>query len=73
MDGKRENFIFLSQPLIKVVEAFGANQTLYVNYCPMANENKGAYWLSEVEEIRNPFMPEKMLSCGEVKKKISSN
>jgi Cu(I)/Ag(I) efflux system membrane fusion protein len=70
MDGKRENFIFLSQPLIKVVEAFGASQTLYVNYCPMANDNKGAYWLSEVEEIRNPFMPEKMRSCGEVKDTI---
>ena len=67
MEGKRENFIYLSQPLIKIVEAFGANQTLYVNYCPMANENKGAYWLSEVEEIRNPFMPEKMRTCGEVK------
>jgi Cu(I)/Ag(I) efflux system membrane fusion protein len=67
MDGKRENFIFLSQPLIKVVEAFGAEQTLYVDYCPMANDGNGAYWLSEVEEISNPFMPEMMRSCGEVK------
>ena len=73
MDGKRENFIFLSQPLIKVVEAFGANQTLYVDYCPMANDNKGAYWLSEVEDIRNPFMPEAMRSCGEVKDIIKIN
>lgn len=71
MEGKRENFIYLSQPLIKVVEAFGANQTLYVDYCPMANDNKGAYWLSEVEEIRNPFMPEAMRSCGEVKNTIN--
>ena len=67
IDGKRENFIYLSQPLIKVVEAFGANQTLYVDYCPMAQDGNGAYWLSEVEEIRNPFMPEKMSTCGEVK------
>lgn len=73
MEGKRENFIYLSQPLIKIIETFGANQTLYVNYCPMANNNKGAYWLSEVKEIRNPFMPEEMLSCGEVKKEISVN
>ncbi|PRY01412.1 Cu(I)/Ag(I) efflux system membrane fusion protein [Pontibacter ummariensis] len=62
IEGKRENFIFLSQPLIKIVEAFGARQTLYVDYCPMVD----AYWLSAVEEIRNPFMPE-MLTCGEVK------
>lgn len=63
--GKRENFVFLSQPLIKLVEAFGTTQQLYVNYCPMVE----AYWLSEVEEIRNPFMPD-MLKCGEVKKVI---
>lgn len=67
MEGKRENFIYLSQPLIKVVEAFGANQTLYVDFCPMANKGKGAYWLSEVKEIHNPFMPEEVRSCGEVK------
>jgi Cu(I)/Ag(I) efflux system membrane fusion protein len=67
IDGKRENFIYLSQPLIKVIEAFGANQTLYVDFCPMANKGKGAYWLSEVKQIRNPFMPENMLTCGEVK------
>lgn len=71
IEGKRENFIYLSQPLIKVVEAFGANQTLYVDFCPMANKGKGAYWLSEVKEIRNPFMPEEMRSCGEVKDVIN--
>ncbi|MEX2336028.1 MAG: DUF3347 domain-containing protein, partial [Fulvivirga sp.] len=68
IEGKRENFIFLSEPLIKVVEAFGAGkQQLYVDFCPMANDNKGAYWLSEVKEIRNPFMGESMRTCGEVK------
>ncbi|MEX2594812.1 MAG: efflux RND transporter periplasmic adaptor subunit [Anditalea sp.] len=67
MEGKRENFTFLSQPLVKIVEAFGAEQTLYVDFCPMANDNKGAYWLSEVKEIRNPFMGEEMRTCGEVK------
>jgi Cu(I)/Ag(I) efflux system membrane fusion protein len=71
IEGKRENFIFLSQPLIKIVEAFGANQKLYVNFCPMANNNKGAYWLSNSEEIRNPFFGEAMLTCGEVKSVIN--
>ena len=71
IEGKRENFIFLSQPLIKIVEAFGANQKLYVNFCPMANNNKGAYWLSNSEEIKNPFFGEAMLTCGEVKSVIN--
>lgn len=72
MEGKRENFIFLSQPLIKIVEAFGANQTLYVDFCPMAQDGKGAYWLSETEEIHNPFMPEKMRTCGEVRDTLNA-
>lgn len=67
IEGKRENFIFLSQPLIKIVEAFGARQTLYVDFCPMANNQKGAYWLSETKEIRNPFMSADMRTCGEVR------
>ena len=71
--GKRENFIYLSQPLIKLVEAFGpGDEKLYVDYCPMANNNKGAFWLSETKEIRNPFMAESMRSCGEVKQEIPS-
>ncbi|MCJ8167125.1 efflux RND transporter periplasmic adaptor subunit [Pontibacter sp. E15-1] len=67
IEGKRENFIFLSQPLIKIVEAFGARQTLYVDFCPMAKGGEGAYWLSEAKEIQNPFMAAKMRTCGEVK------
>jgi Cu(I)/Ag(I) efflux system membrane fusion protein len=68
---KRENFVFLSTPMVKVVQAFGGGgQELYIQYCPMANENRGAYWVSQEKAIRNPFMGESMLTCGEVKKKI---
>lgn len=71
IEEKRENFVFLSHPLIKVVEAFGVSkEPLYISYCPMANNNRGAFWLSEIEEIQNPFMPEAMRSCGEVRKVI---
>ena len=74
IDGKRENFIYLSEPLIKLVVAFGpGTEKLYVDYCSMANNNKGAYWLSKTKEIRNPFMAEAMRSCGEVKQEVQSN
>jgi hypothetical protein len=36
----------------------------------MVEDNKGAYWLSESEEINNPYFGDKMLRCGEVKKII---
>lgn len=68
---KRKNFVFLSSALIKSVKAFGAgNQKLYVSYCPMANDNRGAYWLSQTKQIQNPYMGQKMPNCGEVKEEL---
>lgn len=70
IEDKREHFVFISQSLIKLVQAFGSDQSLYVDYCPMANSDRGAYWLSEVKEIRNPYYGEAMLTCGEVVSEI---
>ena len=50
--------------LLKQAELNNAN--IYRQYCPMAFNNKGAYWLSNTEEIRNPYFGDKMLECGEV-------
>ena len=66
IEEKRENFVFISNSLIKLVQAFGSDQPLFVDHCPMANSDRGAYWLSEVEEIRNPYFGDAMLTCGEV-------
>ncbi len=44
--------------------------TLYRQYCPMAFENEGAYWLSAQKEIRNPYFGDKMLKCGKVTETI---
>lgn len=67
----RENFVFISQEMIKMVNTFGAGDTqIFVDYCPMANSDSGAYWLSEIREIRNPYYGEAMLTCGEVVKEI---
>lgn len=42
------------------------NTGLYRQYCPMALNDSGAYWLSRDEEIRNPYFGSKMLECGEI-------
>ncbi len=44
--------------------------TVYYQYCPMAFNDKGAYWLSNKKEIENPYFGEKMLSCGETRETI---
>ncbi|MFN8335429.1 MAG: efflux RND transporter periplasmic adaptor subunit [Cyclobacteriaceae bacterium] len=39
----------------------------YYQYCPMAFDNKGAYWISQEEQVSNPYFGEQMLRCGETK------
>lgn len=44
--------------------------TVYRQYCPMAFNDRGAYWLSDDEEILNPYYGSKMLNCGVVKETL---
>jgi hypothetical protein len=67
---QREHFSMMSEDMYSLVKAFGAGKTLYHDHCPMANENKGAMWLSESKEIKNPYFGEKMMTCGSVEEEI---
>lgn len=71
IEEQRTHFAVVSNALIEVAEIFGLTiDTVYVDYCPMALNDKGAFWLSEFEEIKNPYFGDAMLQCGEVKKMI---
>ncbi len=74
MEMKRSHFSIVSDKLTKAIEQFGvhsnATSALYLEFCPMAFDNKGAFWISETKEIKNPYLGEAMLSCGEVKKEL---
>ncbi|WP_282055739.1 efflux RND transporter periplasmic adaptor subunit [Maribacter luteus] len=67
---QRDHFKHLSSHLINAVQLFGVNEKVYVEYCPMADNNNGAYWLSKEEKVINPYFGEAMLICGEVKQII---
>jgi hypothetical protein len=70
IEHQREHFDMLSKDMYDLVKAFKPGQTLYKDHCPMYNDNKGADWLSEVKEIKNPYLGKKMPDCGEVKEEI---
>lgn len=73
IEEQRKHFEPLSNSLIESAELFGLTiDMVYVQFCPMAFDNKGAFWLGESEEIINPYFGDEMLNCGEVTKKISS-
>jgi len=53
------------------LKAFGLQHgTVYYQYCPMANGDKGAFWLSNIEEIENPYFGDEMLKCGETRETL---
>ncbi|GAA4243205.1 efflux RND transporter periplasmic adaptor subunit [Winogradskyella litoriviva] len=67
---QRDHFKHLSSHLINAVQLFGVKEKVYVEFCPMADNNNGAYWLSKEEKVINPYFGEAMLTCGEVKQVI---
>lgn len=68
---QRKAFSNLSDNLYKSFKAFGlGGKEAFYEYCPMAFNNEGAYWLSDQSQIKNPYFGDKMLTCGEVKEKI---
>jgi Cu(I)/Ag(I) efflux system membrane fusion protein len=67
-DDQRLEFINLSNALINAVRTYGTNneRPLFIQYCPMANEDQGANWISKDENIVNPYFGDMMLTCGSV-------
>ena len=71
IDHQRSHFEMLSLDITDLIKAVGnGGQTLYKDFCPMANDGKGATWLSELKEIKNPYMGKKMSTCGTIKDTI---
>ena len=70
IDHQREHLIVLSVDLKDLIAIIGSSQKLYEAYCPMANNNEGAIWISSKEEISNPYMGSSMPKCGKVNRVI---
>ncbi len=62
----RKSFKAISEQIVVIFKNFGSpEEPLFVDYCPMADRDKGANWLSKEKEIRNPYFGKAMLKCGE--------
>lgn len=68
---QRTAFSELSNAMTALVKASELTAGgVYLAFCPMANNDAGAYWLASEQEIRNPYFGEKMMKCGTVKENI---
>ncbi len=64
---QREHFNVLSEHIIEMTVSYGLEiDRVYKQFCPMAFDDKGAFWLSESDKILNPYFGDMMLTCGEV-------
>ena len=72
IETQRKSFSTVSDNLYKTIKAFGLGGTeAFYDFCPMAFNNEGGYWLSDNDEIKNPYFGDKMLTCGSVKEKLN--
>jgi hypothetical protein len=70
-EAKRKSFQMVGDQLYDLIRTVQYDRAIvYHPFCPMAFNDQGANWLSNSPEIRNPYIPKKMLTCGEVKDSI---
>ena len=67
---QREHFALLSRDMNDMIKTFGTNKKLYQDYCPMYDQGKSGYWISESKEIKNPYYGSEMLTCGGMVKEL---
>ncbi|RUT68968.1 DUF3347 domain-containing protein [Flavobacterium cupreum] len=59
---QRETFKSLSKSTYELIKASNPAETVYYQYCPMADAN----WLSKEKAVKNPYYGASMLTCGNV-------
>lgn len=59
---QREAFKSLSKSTYELIKVSNPAQTVYYQYCPMADAN----WLSKEKAVKNPYYGTSMLTCGNV-------
>jgi len=65
----RKAFETASQGVLALERRFGhpGKKVHYQMYCPMAFDNRGAFWLQDAQELSNPYFGPMMQRCGEAK------
>ena len=72
IESLRIGFSELTNAMTETYRRIGVpDDQLYLIYCPMAFDDKGAYWLSKNRKVRNPYFGDKMLECGSVQETLT--
>ena len=63
---QREHFMTSSKSIYALMKVSKYEEPVYYQFCPMANNGRGANWLSKDNTIKNPYYGSSMLTCGSV-------
>ncbi|TDE05269.1 DUF3347 domain-containing protein [Flavobacterium sandaracinum] len=61
---QREIFIPFSKSIYELIKVAKYETPVYLQFCPMANDGKGANWLSKENAVKNPYYGSQMMTCG---------
>ncbi|MDI6048634.1 DUF3347 domain-containing protein [Flavobacterium sp. XS2P24] len=61
---QREIFIPFSKSMYELIKVAKYETPVYLQFCPMANDGKGANWLSKENAVKNPYYGSQMMTCG---------
>lgn len=61
---QRNQLNSLSKNIYALLKVSKTETPTYYQFCPMANDGKGANWLSKENAIKNPYYGSKMMTCG---------
>ena len=61
---QRDQFMSLSKNMYELMKVSKYEQPVYYQFCPMADNGKGANWLSKENAVKNPYYGSQMMSCG---------
>lgn len=61
---QRDHFNTLSKNMYSLIKVSKSATPTYYQFCPMANDGKGANWLSKENAVKNPYYGSQMLTCG---------
>ncbi|WP_298323326.1 DUF3347 domain-containing protein [uncultured Dokdonia sp.] len=70
IEKQRALFSDVTEKMTGIVNESINSGEVFQQFCPMAFNNEGGYWLSTEEEIRNPYFGDRMLKCGKVTETI---
>jgi len=70
LDSQRDHFMRLSKNMYSLMKVSKCEEPVFYQFCPMANDGKGANWLSKENTIKNPYYGAQMLGCGKTAETI---